>query len=102
MAKQAAKQQATPEQQPATKVVFYTVAAAGTEFKVKWLDPDEVHASKIFPRTFDDPGEASQEFKLSLRPGYTACWIHPASFAKKARALAELHQAQATQEQKGA
>lgn len=80
-------------------LTFYTVlceedGAAG--YPVKYIKPQEPHNPASYygrvqtftipKRTFDDPGEASQEFKACVG-GQNACYLPPAQFRQKVKKL---------------
>jgi hypothetical protein len=69
-------------------LVFYTVLCDKWGYPVKYLDPDSGHV-KQFCGPFNDPGEASQEFKASIGPK-DGCYLDLKQFQAKARAFAAL------------
>ncbi len=69
-------------------LTFYTVLCDQEGYPVKYVDP-ETSRIKTFRGPFDDPGEASQEFQACVG-GQESCYLEPAPFQAKARALAKL------------
>src|SRR5438477_10977155 len=75
---------------------FYTVLLDKKGFPVKYCGPT-IYKVITFAGPFNDPGEASQEFKASVG-GAESCYLEPQQFQTKARALAQLRR-EAKQEQ---
>ena len=71
------------------KKVFYTVWCDKEGFPVKYIDPGTTYV-KMFSGPFGDPGEASQEFQISVPSGYEPYYLETAQFQGKVRAFAEL------------
>lgn len=72
-------------------LTFYTVLCEKPGYPVKYIDPASLRVRRFGSR-FDDPGEASQEFKACVG-GAKSCYLEPTQFQAKARALAQLRQA---------
>jgi len=70
--------------------IYYTVLTRRNFFLVKYA---EGSAYKIFtfPGTFSCPGEASQEFKITV-PGRNPEYLPEKAFERKVRALASEYQ----------
>ena len=68
-------------------LTFYTVLCDQEGYPVKYVDP-QTSRIKTFRGPFDDPGEASQEFQACVG-GQESCYLEPAPFQAKARALAK-------------
>ena len=71
------------------KLVFYTVQCEKSGYPVKYIDP-ETTRTKTFRGSFGDPGEASQEFKISVSVPYEPIFLDAVQFQGKVRAFAEL------------
>jgi hypothetical protein len=71
---------------------FYTVLCDKQGFPVKYVD-SETFQMKTFRGLFADPGEASQEFLMTLK-GVRGCYLEPLAFQRKARALARIRRIQ--------
>ena len=71
---------------------FYTVLCDKKGFPVKYVDP-ETFRMKTFRGPFADPGEASQEFLITLK-GVCGCHLELLIFQRKARALARIRRIQ--------
>ena len=85
----------TPTEQGLT---FYTVLCDQEGYPVKYVDPATSRV-KTFRGPFDDPGEASQEFQACVG-GQESCYLEPAQFQAKARALAKLRLRKEQQDQR--
>lgn len=79
-------------------LTFYTVLTDRDGYPVKYIQPADVKNAASYGRvqTFldkehpcGDPGEASQEFKACIG-GSDACYLEPAQFRAKVRALHQL------------
>ncbi len=68
-------------------MLFYTVRCDRRGYPVQYIDP-ETRRVKTFHGPFDDPGEASQEFQISVSAsGVELCYLDEAAFQGKARAF---------------
>ncbi|SRR5258707_15457365 len=72
---------------------FYTVLYDKKGLPVKYVDL-ETFRVKTFRGPFADPGEASQEFLITLRGAVRGCYLEPLTFQRKARALARIRRIQ--------
>jgi hypothetical protein len=79
------------------KYIFYTVLLDQEGFPVKYLDPI-TYRRKTFSGSFNDPGEASQEFQVRIGRD-ASCYLDNKRFPAKARALAALRRAKKKTEQ---
>lgn len=69
-------------------LTFYTVLCDKKGFPVKYCAPENDYRVQRFAGSFDDPGEASQEFQISRTD--EMCYLDEKAFAAKANALAVL------------
>jgi hypothetical protein len=75
------------------KLIFYTVLLDQAGFPVKYVDR-VTYRIKRLTGPFQDPGEASQEFKARIG-SHASCYLEPRQFRAKAVALAKLRRARA-------
>lgn len=79
------------------KLIFYTENQRGDGWIIRYISPDTDYQLETFaPESgvFDDPGEASQEFKAWSGTSEPPCYLNNALFAKKLTALRAMQRKQ--------